>query len=423
VTVDDRFTEDFATMRGNRVLGTRSEIVTGPVSDWASDFSHLEEEWAADPYPIQDELRRRCPIAHTERFGGGWLPTRYDDVAAVAYDTERFTSRSIIMSNFRPPREIEPVGTAPPITSDPPFHHDARKLLLPAFTKTAVSKLEPATRAFCHSLIDAMEGRQEVDAAVDYAQHIPVRVIADMLGFPPEDGPRFREFVENALEGVNLPPDERIARMGQLFDYLLVQIRDHVANPRDDLTSYLVEAELNGQKLDPFHVAGTMALLLIAGIDTTWSAIGASIWHLARTPEDRRRLAAEPELLPTAMEEFLRAYAPVTMARLVKRDMHWAGVDMKADDWVLLSFPAANRDPSQFERAGDVVIDRQVNKHAAFGLGIHRCVGSHLARMELRVALEVWLQRIPEFTLADAEAVTWSAGQVRGPRTLPVRVR
>jgi hypothetical protein len=166
-----------------------------------------------------------------------------------------------------------------------------------------------------------------------------------------------------------------------------------------------------------------MALLLIAGIDTTWSAIGASLWHLAQAPADRGRLVADPDLLPTAMEEFLRAFAPVTMARLVKDDTHWRGSDMKADDWILLSFPAANRDPAQFDRAGEVVIDREVNRHAAFGLGIHRCVGSHLARMELRVALEVWLERIPEFSLADPAAVEWSAGQIRGPRALPLRVR
>jgi hypothetical protein len=166
-----------------------------------------------------------------------------------------------------------------------------------------------------------------------------------------------------------------------------------------------------------------MALLLIAGIDTTWSAIGASLWHLAKTPADRDRLVAEPGLLPTAAEEFLRAYAPVTMARLVKEDMRWGGVDMKADDWILLSFPAANRDPGQFDRAGEVVIDREDNRHAAFGLGVHRCVGSHLARMELRVALETWLERIPRFTLDDLAAVRWSAGQIRGPRALPLRVR
>ncbi len=423
MAVDDRFTRDYRQDRDNGPEGTRNEIITGPVSDWATDFSHLEPEWSADPYPIQDDLRQHCPIAHTDRFGGGWLPTRYEDVAAVAYDPERFSSRAIIMSNFRPPREMAPVGGSPPISSDPPFHHDARKLLLPAFTKAAVARQEPGTRALCHSLIDAFGERDVVDAAAEYAQHIPMRVIADMLGFPPEDGPQFRIFVENTLEGVNLPPEERMARMTQLFDYLVAQVHDHLDHPREDLTTYLINAELYGRKLEPSHVVGTLVLLLIAGIDTTWSAIGASLWHLAKTPADRERLVAEPGLLPTATEEFLRAYAPVTMARLVKEDMHWRGADMKADDWILLSFPAANRDPAQFDRAGEVVIDRQANRHAAFGLGIHRCVGSHLARMELRTALEVWLGRIGEFTLDDPAAVTWSAGQIRGPRALPLRIR
>jgi len=422
MAADDRFRPGPLEPGDDRPQGTRSEIITGQVSDWATDFSHLDPEWAADPYPIQDDLRQRCPIAHTRRFGGGWLPTRYEDVAAIAYDTERFSSRAIIVSHFRPPRELAPVGGSPPISSDPPFHHDARKLLLPAFTRSAVARLEPATRAFCHSLIDALAGQDVVDAAQDYAQHIPIRVIADMLGFPPEDGPQFREFVEDLMEGINLPPDERITRVTRLFEYLLDQVHDHLDRPRDDLTSYLINADLYGRKLDPDHVTGTMALLLIAGIDTSWSAIGASLWHLARNPADRDRLAAEPGLLRVAMEEFLRAYAPVTMARLVRQDMRWHGADMKADDWILLSFPAANRDPAQFDQAGEVIIDREVNRHAAFGLGIHRCVGSHLARMELRVALETWLARIPTFTLADPAAVRWSAGQIRGPRALPLRI-
>jgi cytochrome P450 len=422
MAVDERFPRNLAEQEQVEPEGTFNEPVTGPVADWATDFSHLEPEWAADPYPIQDDLRERCPIAHTGRFGGGWLPVRYEDVAAIAYDTENFSSRAIIMSNFRPPRDIAPIGGSPPISSDPPFHHDARKLLLPAFTKTAIGRLEPATRAFCHSLIDQFGTAETVDAARDYAQHIPVRVIADMLGFPPEDGPQFREFVNDLLEGINLESEEREARIGRLFDYLLEQVHDHLDRPREDLTTYLLEAEIYGQKLTADHVVGTMALLLIAGIDTTWSAIGSSLWHLARVPGDRRRLVAAPELLPTAMEEFLRAYAPVTMARLVTGDVAWRGVDMKADDWILLSFPAANRDPAQFERAGEVVVDRAVNRHAAFGLGIHRCLGSHLARMELRVALAAWLERVPEFSLADPGAVTWSTGQIRGPRSLPVRI-
>jgi cytochrome P450 len=407
--------------------GKVAEVVNRPVLDWATDFSHVDPEWARDPYPIQDDLRQRCPIAHTDRFGGVWFPTRYDDVAAIAYDTEHFSSRAVLISNFRPPRDIAPVGGSPPISSDPPYHHHARKLLLPAFTKSAVGRYEQSTRDFCHGLIDAFANGSSpqpatVDAATQYAQHIPIRVIADMLGFPPEDAPTFLAFVEDTIGAVNLPPEERAGRMDQQFTYLDEQVRDHMAHPREDLTAFLINAELNGRKLEPEHVVGTMLLLLIAGIDTTWSAIGSSLWHLATHPGDRARLAADSSLIPAAAEEFLRAYAPVTMARLVKEDMHWRGADMKADDWILLSFPAANRDPAEFERAEEVVIDREVNSHAAFGLGVHRCLGSHLARMELRVALEVWLERIPEFTLADPAAVIWSAGQIRGPRALGLHI-
>ena len=203
--------------------------------------------------------------------------------------------------------------------------------------------------------------------------------------------------------------------MQALFEYLQAQIEDHIDHPRDDLTTFLLNAEMDGQPIEMGHVGGTIALLLLAGIDTTWSAIGASLWHLADHPDDRERLVAEPELLPIAMEELLRAYAPVTMARLVKKDMDWNGCPMKADDWVLLPFPAGNRDPEAFEDADKVIIDREENRHAAFGLGIHRCAGSHLARMELRVALEVWLEAFPSFELADPDAVLWSGGQVRGP--------
>jgi len=165
---------------------------------------------------------------------------------------------------------------------------------------------------------------------------------------------------------------------------------------------------------------GTLTLLVTAEIDSTWSASGASLCHVARHPEDRRRLAGDPVLMSTAIEEFLRAYAPVTMARLVARDFDFHGHPFREGDWLLLPFPAANRDPQAFENPGVVQLDRETNRHAAFGLGRHRCLGSNLARMELRVALEEWLARYPEFELSDPSAVTWSAGQVRGPRALPV---
>jgi cytochrome P450 len=161
--------------------------------------------------------------------------------------------------------------------------------------------------------------------------------------------------------------------------------------------------------------------MLIAGIDTTWSSIGSALWHLASHPEDRERLVAEPDLIPTAIEEFLRAYSPVTMARLATRDTTIGDREVKEGERVLLTFPAANRDPELFEHPEDVIIDRQVNRHIAFGSGIHRCLGSNLARLEMQVAIEEMLAMIPEFELEDPDAVTWAGGQVRGPRHLPVR--
>jgi cytochrome P450 len=167
-------------------------------------------------------------------------------------------------------------------------------------------------------------------------------------------------------------------------------------------------------------VLGTCFLILVAGIDTTWSSIGSAMWHLAQNPQDRKRLIEEPELITTAVEELLRAYSPVTMAREVTSDFEYNGCQMKELDKVLMNFPAGNRDPDRFENPDQVIIDRKVNPHIAFGVGIHRCAGSNLARMEMRIAIQEWLKRIPDFRLEDPEAVTWAGGQVRGPRKCPV---
>ena len=395
-----------------------------PVQNWATDFDHTDPAWVADPYPIWEDLRQRCPVAHSDRYGGTWLPVTHDLVSEVAYDTDHFTSRSVVVSESRPgPEDLPaPIGLSPPITSDPPFHAIARRMLLPAFSPKQVAALEPFTRQLCRDLLAGTTGKASLDAAVEYAGPIPVGVIVRFLGFPQEDAHLFRGFIRLVLEEVDQPEEEREAAFAEMDAYMDAKIAEHIAHPRDDLTSFLIDAEIGGNKLPIEHVRGTMVLLMIAGIDTTWSAIGASLWHLAQHPQDRRRLATEPELMGTAVEELLRAYAPVTMARLVATDFDFHGHPFKEGDWLLLPFPAANRDPAVFENADRVLLGRAKNRHAAFGLGRHRCLGSSLARMELRVALEEWLARYPEFELADPSAVTWSAGQVRGPRTLPVTI-
>jgi cytochrome P450 len=394
-----------------------------PIADWATDFDHTHPDYAAIAPEVWDDLRERCPVAHSDRFGGVWLPTRHEDVVAIAHDTEHFSSEGVIVNDYKP-EGLAPIGYAAPITSDPPFHAEARRLLLPAFSPKAIARWEDATRQTCGELIDDLLARADggvVDAARDYAQHIPVRVIAEMLGVPREDGDRFRVWIHRILEN---PGEgfETIEYEDTLDYYLRNVMEDRRRHPKDDLVTYLLEAEMDGQPLTEDHVSGTIGLLLIAGIDTTWSAIGASLWHLATNPADRARLLAEPELLPTAVEEFLRFYSPVTMARIAATDVEVGGRMFRERDWVLLPFPSANRDPEAFEDADRFVIDRERNRHVAFGVGIHRCVGSNLARLELTVAIDEWLKRVPEFELVDPGSVLWSTGQVRGPRELPVRV-
>ena len=399
-------------------------MIKPPVTDFATDFDHTDEAWVADPYPIMDDLRERCPVAHSDRYGGLWAPMTYDAVAAIANDTEHFTSRTVVINNGRPGDDAlpAPIGVAPPISSDPPFHEIARRLLLPAFAPRPIAALEPFTRELCNQLLDKMGDADLVDASVQYAEHIPVGLIAKLCGLPQEDGEQFREFVRIVLEGVDLPAEERLEAFKPVEEYIVPKIVELRENPDDGLISYLLDAEIMGENLSDEHVFGSILLLIVAGIDTTWSAIGSSIWHLANNPDDLARLVAHPELLPSAVEEFLRAYAPVSMARLVKDDFEFQGCPMKKDDWIFLSFPAANRDPEAFDNAHEVLIDREINRHSAFGLGIHRCLGSNLARMEMTVALEEWLKRYTKFELNASEPTTFSQGQVRGPRQLPIHI-
>lgn len=399
-------------------------MINPPVEDFATDFDHTDEAWVADPYPIMDDLRERCPVAHSDRYGGLWAPMTYEAVSAIANDTEHFTSRTVVIHNGRPGDDAPPapIGVAPPISSDPPFHEIARRLLLPAFAPRPIAALEDFTRELCNRLLDEIGDTDFVDASVQYAEHIPVGLIAKLCGLPPEDGDLFRSFVKIVLEAVDLPTEERISAFLPVEEYVTAVIQERKANPGDDLISYLLDAEILGNKLSDEHVFGSIVLLIVAGIDTTWSAIGSSIWHLAQNPDDLARLVAHPELLPSAVEEFLRAYAPVSMARLVKDDFEFQGCPMKKDDWIFLSFPAANRDPKAFDNADEVLIDREINRHSAFGLGIHRCLGSNLARMEMTIALEEWLKRYSKFELNASDPTTFSQGQVRGPRRLPVHI-
>ncbi len=398
--------------------------------DYLTDYDIFDPEYIKNPFPAWDEIRSSgCPVAHTERRGASWMPTKYKDLFAIAQDIQHFSSRDVLVAPQGPPSdnweedEIPEVLRdydvgAPPITSDPPIHTWARRLLLPPFSIRAIAKYEPETRALCASLVEGFVDKGRADGAVNYAQQIPPRVIASMLGIPQEEADTFTEWVRNFLELGLTNTDLQSDAARNIFTYLWERIQEHKDNPKDDLITYLLNSQVAGEPVPEPHILGTSFLILLAGIDTTWSSIGSAFWHLAQHPEDRKFIIENPDKINTAVEELLRAYSPVTMARYVAEDHQYNGCTMHEGDRVLMNFPAANRDPDVFPDPDKVIIDRAVNPHIAFGVGIHRCAGSNLARMEMRVSIEEFLKRIPDFRLEDPDAVTWAGGQVRGPRSM-----
>ncbi len=406
-----------------RAKGTAMTDVETPTElDWANDYDIFNASFVQDPYPIMEQLRATHPVPHTERWGGSWMPTRYADVQAVAHDVEHFTSFEISVAPVPITYDEHGNRRRSIIASDPPDHTPERRMMLPFFSPKTVERYVEGTRELCHRLIDSFIEDGRVDAAERYARQLPPRIIARILGIDPERADDFTEWVQGVLELGLTDPELREKYRQIIMDFFRDEIERRKTEPGDDLISWLLSQEIDGEPLGMHIIEANVSLMLIAGIDTTWSSIGSALWHLATHPADAEKLRANPDLLPNAIEEFLRAYSPVTMARIVREPVSVNGAEMQPGQRVLLSFPAANRDPEVFEDPDVVDIERQHNRHIAFGVGIHRCAGSNLARMEMRVALETWLERMPEFRLAPGEEheVTWSGGQVRGPRHLPI---
>lgn len=397
-----------------------------PVEDWTTDYDIRDEDYIEDPVPIWAEMRAKCPIAHTDRMGGSWNPTRFDDVRALAKMVPELSSRQPLVMPMAPGLQelshYEQQIAAAPISADPPIQTWTRRMILPAFAPRAVEQYESFTDELCHELIDGFVEAGRCDGAVDYAQQIPPRVIAHLIGIDGNMADTFVGWVNDLLGEGLYDVERRLQARRELLGFLGAEVAKRQTDPQDDLITELLFMELDDPKAEitPAVVVGICNLLVVAGIDTTWSSIGSALWHLGTHPQDLERLVDEPDLLPTAVEEFLRFYAPVTMARVADADIHYAGVHIEPGDKVLMNFPAACHDPEHFENPDEFVIDRARNRHVAFGSGIHRCAGSNLARLEMHTALRVWLERIPSFVVSDREPMRWAGGQVRGPRVMPL---
>jgi cytochrome P450 len=360
-----------------------------------------------------------CPVAHTDQWGGSYMLARYDDIRDAARDAGRFSSRAVEVAG---PLEAAGGLYLPPLTSDPPDHKPHRDVLMPFFMPKQTATYEDFIRAEARGLAEQIAAAGAGDAVSGYAEHLTLAVLTRLLGVPP--GGRFTEWMVRMIRVGPRDQAVRAEAVREILAYLEAQLADRAGHPTggDDLLSYLVDAEIDGVALSRKHKLGAAFLVLIAGADTTWSAIGASIWHLATHDEDRSRILADPKLLDTAAEELLRAYAPVTVGRIVTSDTEVHGCPVAQGQRVVLPFGAANRDPEVFENPDEVVIDRRRNRHLTFGSGAHRCLGSNLARLELRIALEEWLRAIPRFRLTDPDAIEWSGGQTRGPERVDIQV-
>lgn len=318
---------------------------------------------------------------------------------------------------------FEKYGTnAAPISEDPPIHGWTRRLLLPHFSPKAVESHRAYTEELANRLIDEFIDAGKVDGAGQYAQQIPPRVIAHLLGIDESRVEEFTHWIRCLLELGLTQPELRIKYRKVIRKFFFEVVEERQAKPDDGFVSALLAGtDDDGNPIDPVMVVGMLNLQLIAGIDTTWSSIGSALWHFGTHPADRERMTSEPELWPSAIEELLRFYSPVTMGRRAATDIEYQGVSIPQGSKVLMNFPGANRDPEMFERPDEVILDRPHNRHVAFGVGIHRCAGSNLARMEMDIALRTWFERIPDFEVSEPDEVTWAGGQVRGPRYLPIR--
>jgi cytochrome P450 len=353
-----------------------------------------------DVFSTYSRLRAVCPVGRSDRYGGFWYLTKNEDIFAAEQDPGTFSvAPSMLLPDFGADFPLIPLDI------DPPDHARYRRILLPLFTPKAVARLEDGMRSTARQLIEQMREQRVADVSALYARPMPTVVFSRLAGFPEKDWPRFDAWVDDIIYERTTNPARARAAAREVVDYFdrLLRARADVAD-NHDLISELLGARIDGEPLTHHDLVSYCYLLFVAGLDTTAWAIRSSLWYLARDAEAQERLRREPTLIPAAAEEFLRTMSPVqAMARTCRADTEIHGRQLKAGDRVLLVFGAGNRDPDSFERPDEIQIDREPNRHLAFGAGIHRCLGSHLGRRELVVALEEFLCCVPGFSHAQPE--------------------
>lgn len=358
-------------------------------------FDHHDRSLSVDPYPTFARLRRECPVGWSDAWGGFWVVSRYREVDQVAHDDATFCSGQGV--------SLPTVGQARPlipIEVDPPLFHKYRRILNPRFSPGAVERLEPDIRQITGSLIDNFIERGECDLVTELAQPIPAITTLRMLGLPEDQWDLFLHHIHTGVHESAHDLDKSVESIMEVYVAIgaALEAREEEGFTGDDVISYLARTELDGERLTEEEVLDICLLLLFGGLDTTAAAIAHAALYLDQDRDARARLQAEPGLIPSAIEEFVRYYTPVqALARTATRDTELAGQPVGAGDKLLVVWASANRDEEAFPDPDRIILDRHPNRHVGFGVGIHRCLGMHLARLMFRVALEEILNRLPDY--------------------------
>jgi cytochrome P450 len=364
-------------------------------------------------WELAKELRETCPhFYNTYEKGGYWVFTRYDAVRDIYKQADIFSSASIT------PWEPDPIYRLVPTQIDAPDHIKYRRILNPWFSPKSMDSAEPLIRAICREYVDQIAAKGSCDFIEEFALHFPTSAFLSVIGVDVSETDRFVGWVDAFFAGFSGDPaglEPMANALAEMREYWIAALDERRGKPEipGDLASHLLHVKYDDERpLTDDEMLDMLTVLVLAGLDTTRGELGYMFHHLALNPEDRRRLIAEPEIIPLAVEETLRYYTIVFGdGRKVAKDVDdFYGVKLKKGDMVYGLVSAANRDPDAWERADEFVIDRKRNNHMGFANGPHRCLGMHLARREMQVAVEEWLRVIPDFELVTQEGLLERGG-------------
>lgn len=397
-----------------------------PVAVYDFDMRH-DAALLADPHErVRQLLREAPPVFWTPRNGGRWIVTGHQELFQASRDTETFSSGVMPPAQLAAlmafmPADMPRIPQATPITLDPPDHGRFRGPLQKTFSpKAAMARIEEI-RALANELIDKVVDQGHCDFIPAIAEPLPVTIFLKMMGLPIERLTEFRDLVHRALASSTGDMMEGASFSRQVADAMLGEIIARRDDPKDDILSLLWQTEIDGEPMTLELMEDYAVLLFIAGLDTVINGMGFGIRHLAQHPELQERLRAQPDLITEATEELLRRYSFTIPMRRVAKETILGGFKLKEGEWLALYIPGADLDPREFENPEKFDLGRENKVHVAFGVGPHRCLGAHLARVELQLLYQEVLTRLPTFRLDPDKPATFHSGNIIALDSLPIR--